>query len=266
MLLKTKFALIICAILIIFTSCLGIKSTLPTFYTPASTGDPMPYIPKPLSTDSIKVKNYISGAFTFTTLPYNSGGFNIGSLSYYRAQAFTNLVIGYGGSAYFGGTIRTTSNNDRQVVNDFYGKSVFGFNLRSSIGYTEHSGNTEFRILNWENNFSYEDGTYAQLRADLVNSDNVLAVSRRKKNFFTTGAATEIVWQGRNNNDRNYGFRLFLGTTVGLAKDYRIEKNYLRSLASDFSFFIKIKNVYGVFSSGNSLNSNLSKVTLGYSF
>jgi hypothetical protein len=259
----TKILLLCIATL--FVAC-STPSKLPVFYTPAIVPDQMSYLPKPLQDDSIKVKNYVSVAFISSYLPHDAGSFNMGSISYSRAQALKNLSIAYGASAYFGGTSRDTGNDERKVSDDFYDKGIFGLNLRASVGFTEFSGNTEFRILTWENSLLHESGSYADFRARQRELNDPLIISTNKNTFYTTGASTEIIWRGKKNTDRNYGFRLFLGHTFDLRKDFLYSKENMSSITSDFAFCIKIKNVYGTISFGDNLRTASSKINLGYSF
>lgn len=251
---------------VILTSCGVMVSNLPVFYTPATTSNHMSYLPKPMRSDSVKTKNYISASFANNTLPYETGDMAMGFVNYNRSTVLNKINFSYGGFAYFGGNSQGYENSQRKINEDFYSKGFFGVGLRTSLGFAEQSGNTEFRILNWENALVYEGGSYASFRKDIRAKSDPLAIATNKTTLFTTGGSTEIIWHGRKNMDRQYGFRLFLGTTIGLQRDINYTTEKISGMASDFSFFLKIRNAYGVLGTGTNLMNNSGKITLGYSF
>lgn len=247
-------------------SCSSLVNSLPVYYTPAATSNHMSYLPKPMMSDSAKVKNYISGSFANNTLPYDTGDMAMGYLNYSRAHVLKHINLAYGGFTYFGGTTGGNENSKRKVNDNYHGKGFFGLGFRTSVGIAQSLGNTEFRILNWENALVYETGSYSKFRKDLRAKLDPLELASNKTTMFTTGGSTEIIWSGSKNKDRQYGFRFFLGTTIGLQKNINYTTEKISGLAADFSFFIKIKNVYGILGSGTNLMNNSGKITLGYAF
>ncbi len=263
---KNSLTIIASFAILLLSSCSGYVSNLPVFYTPAVTSNHMSYMPKPMMEDSLKVKNYVSASFANNSLPYETGDMAMGYLNYNRSHVVKNVNFAYGGFAYFGGTSRGYENSRRKINEEYHDKGFYGLGLRTSIGLAEKSGNTEFRILNWESALSYEAGSYASFRKKLRSTNDPLSIASDKTTLFTTGGSTEIIWSGRKNTDRQYGFRLFIGSTIGLQKNMNYSEEKITGLASDFSFFIKIKNAYGILSNGNNLMNNSGKITLGYSF
>jgi len=47
---------------------------------------------------------------------------------------------------------------------NFYDQGFIGLGARTSIGIAERSGNTEFRIISWDNAIVYEGGGYSSFR------------------------------------------------------------------------------------------------------
>lgn len=250
----------------IFYSCGSLSSNLPVFYTPAATSNHISYLPKPMISDSVKTKNYISGSFSNNSLPYETGEMLMGFINYNRSHVFNKINLSYGGFAYFGGTSRGYENSSRVIDEKFYSKGFHGLGLRTSIGFSEQSGNTEFRVLSWENSLVFEGGDYPSLLKELRSKNDPLIIASNKTTLYTTGGSTEVIWYGKKNRDRQYGFRLFMGATIGLQQNLNYTNEKITGMASDFSFFLKIKNAYGILSSGTNLMNNSGKITLGYSF
>lgn len=263
-----KKILILCNFAILFAGCsiTNAPNSLPVFYSSPIASNDISYLPKPLSIDSNKTQNYLSASFASSALPLEIGTFTMGYLNYNRSHTFKNFNIAYGAFGFYGGTDDDGYNNAiRPLDKNFSGKEFYGGGLRSSIGVFETSGNTEFRILNWENTISFEGGSYASLRKTLRYDNEPLSIGSDKTVLFTTGGSTEIIWRGSKNTNRNYGFRLFVGATTGLKQNINYTDNKLSGLATDFSFFLKIKRAYGVFSQGSNLRQYGGKITLGYS-
>lgn len=261
-----KTILSLCLTTAILSSCGSINSNLPVFYTPAATSNHISYLPKPMMSDSVKVKNYISGSFSNNSLPYETGEMLMGFINYNRSHVFKNINLSYGGFAYFGGTSRGYDSSSRIIDEEFYGKGFHGLGLRTSIGFSEQSGNTEFRILNWENSLVFEGGAYSSLLKKLRSKNDPLTIAPDNTTLYTTGGSTEVIWYGKKNRDRQYGFRLFLGASIGLQKSLNYTDEKISGMASDFSFFFKIRNAYAILSSGTNVMNNSGKITLGYSF
>lgn len=249
----------------LLASC-GVVSKLPVFYTPAATSNHMTYLPKPMMADSVNSKNYISASFSNNNIPFDTGEMLMGFVNYNRSHVIRNINFSYGAFTYFGGTSNGYENAQRVILKNFYDQGFIGLGVRTSIGIAERSGNTEFRIINWDNAIVYEGGGYSSFRKDVRELNDPLSISADQTTMFTTGGSSEVIWQGSRNTDRQYGFRFFIGTTIGLKRNINYTDEKLNGLASDFSFFIKIRNAYGIISNGTNLRNTSGKVTLGYSF
>lgn len=195
------------AILIIsLSSC-----STPAFFLPAVTGNDIAYLPKPMGSDSVKTKNYISASLAGLDLPYNTGSLGMGFVNYSRAHTTKNLNIAYGAFGFAGLTSYDEGFNDKSTPRDFDGKGFAGAGLRTSFGYYDQAGNAEFRILSWENALSFETGGYADFRKEMHDINDPDIISSKRTVMFTTGAASEIIWHGKRNYDNQFAFRLFMG-------------------------------------------------------
>lgn len=217
--------------------------------------------------DSAKSQNYISASFSSNNIPYSVGGMNMGFVNFNRSNIFDDLNLSYGGFGYLGGNTHTDYENSRRVINqDFYRQTFYGFGFRTSVGIAEQSDNVEFRILNWESGFVYEAGSYASFRDNIRAKNDTLSVSANKNNLFTTGLSTEIIFSGGNKREREFGFRIFLGKTLGLKENVNYTNAKISGLATDFSIFTKVKKVFATIGGGTNLQNSSAKITMGYAF
>lgn len=256
-------------ILLLFVAlivCINACST-PSYFIPAVTGNDVAYLPKPMGSDSIKTKNYLSASLASLNLPYSTGDLNMGFLNFSRAHTSKHLNIAYGAFGFAGETNYDNSYNKEIMVKGFDGKGFIGGGLRTSIGYYDSAGPVEFRILSWENALSFESGAYADFRksANALNDPNV--VSSTKTTMYTTGGATELIFHSKRNLDNHFAFRLFYGFTPGLNKTLVTDKEHFnrRETALDFTFYFKLNKFYGILSSGGNRGFS-NKLSLGYSF
>lgn len=246
--------------------CLSACSS-PSYFLPAITGNDISYLPKPMGSDSVKTKNYISGSLGALELPYNTGELNMGLLNFSRAHTTKHMNFAYGAFGFLGSTSYNKDQNDSSTPLGFDNKNFAGGGLRTSIGYYDESGNAEFRILSWENALSFESGNYATFRKQMRELANADVVSATKTTLFTTGAASEIIWHSKRNLDNHFAVRLFYGFTPGLNKSLESSKPGFESdgAAVDFAFYFKLKKFYGIFNTGGNKGFT-SKFSLGYSF
>ncbi len=237
----------------------------PSYFLPAAVGNDIAYLAKPMHSDSLKVKNYISASYADMSLPYGTGELNMGFLNFHRAHTTKNLNVAYGAFGFAGKTYYDKTYNT-QTTPDFEGKTFSGGGLRSSLSFYDISGNTEFRMLGWENALSFENGSYSDFRKT-VKKANTDTVSSTLKTIYTTGISSEIIFHARRNLRNQFGFRLFYGFTPGLRKSLINESaNFAnKGAAVDFSFYFKLRNVFGVYSAGGN-KGYTSKLTLGYAF
>lgn len=259
---KTSTLLYFIVVTLFLSSC-----STPSYFTPAASGNDVSYLPKPMESDSVKVKNYISGSIAGLSLPYGTGDINMGFLNFSRGHTLKNINIAYGAYGFAGVTdYDNTYTSKQNAIPEFDGKSVFGGGIRTSIGYYDNAGNAEFRILSWENALSFESGNYASFRKMMRNLNDPNIISSNKTTLFTTGGATEIIWHGKRNYNNHFAFRLFYGITPGLNSSLRTQYDLdVNGGAFDFAFYFKLNKFYGIFNTG--ANKGLTgKLSLGYSF
>ena len=258
---KYIFRILFLSILVL-SSCSSIS-----YFSPAIAGNDLSYLPKPMGSDSIKVKNYISGGIASQMLPYATGDIAMGFLNYNRAHTTKNLNIAYGAFGFAGETMYDDQFNSKtNAVPGFDGKGIFGGGLRTSIGYYDNAGNAEFRILSWENALSFESGSYSDFRAKMKALNDPDIISSTKTTLFTTGAATEIIWHTKRNYNNHFAFRLFYGITPGLNNSLKSQYNLDSKGGSfDLAFYFKLNKLYGIINSGANKGAT-SKLSLGYSF
>ncbi|MGF1925919.1 MAG: hypothetical protein ACQUHE_17220, partial [Bacteroidia bacterium] len=141
-----------------FTAC-----NAPSYFLPATVGNDITYMPKPMNSDSIRVTSYLSASYAGLTLPYGTGELNMGFVNFHRSHTTKNLNIAYGAFGFAGKTALDETYNSK-TTRDFKGKTFLGGGLRSSISFYDVSGSTEFRMLGWENALSFENGSYSDFR------------------------------------------------------------------------------------------------------
>jgi len=258
-----KYSLSKIALISLFISA----CSTPSYFLPAITGNDIAYLPKPMGSDSVKTKNYISASLAGLDLPYNTGSLGMGMVNYSRAHTTKNLNIAYGAFGYAGVTSYDEGFHEDTTPRDFDGKSFAGGGIRTSIGYYDQAGNAEFRILSWENSLSFETGGYADFRKEMYALNDPDIVSSTKTTSFTTGAASEIIWHSKNNYNNHYAFRLFYGITPGLNSSLTNSNGTFKSkgAAIDLAFYVKLNKFYGIFNTGGQ-KGFASKLSLGYSF
>ena len=252
--------------LLLVLFCLAIYScNTPSYFLPASLGNDITYLPKPMHSDSIKVKNYVSASYADLELPYATGQLGMGFLNFHRSHTTKSLNIAYGAFGFAGNTYYDKTYNS-ETTSDFKDKSFWGGGLRSSISFYDISGSTEFRLLGWENALSFENGNYADFRK-AVKGFNTDTVSSTLTTLYTTGISSEIIFHARRNLKNQFGFRLFYGFTPGLRKSLANDLASFsnKGAAIDFSFYFKLRNVYGIYSAGGNKGYS-TKLTLGYAF
>jgi hypothetical protein len=257
---KLAFAKLIVVSVLLLNSC-----STPSYFVPAIAANDVSYLPKPMGSDSVKTKNYLSASIAGLSLPYGSGDLTMGMVNYSRAHTTKNLTIAYGAFAFAGNAINNVAQNEYNPVPQF-DKGFIGGGLRTSVGYYQRSGNAEFRILSWENALSFEGGGYSELRKQLQDLNDINIISSTKTTVYTTGLATEIIWHPKRNFNNHYAFRLFYGVTPGLNNSLATPYyTHVKGGAFDFAFYFKLNKLYGIINSGTNVGAS-SKLSLGYSF
>ncbi|WP_379101064.1 hypothetical protein [Pedobacter alpinus] len=156
------------------------------YITPPVTGqNNIGYIYRPFYKDSSNSKINISLGYGFAASPDGHLEHQMATIDMTRGHSLKNFNFGYGVFAYAGKSVYndtftdTYSNPSNEVSTTSHFK--YNFNnicLRTSIGYhlVSKNGKTNYRIINWENAFSIENGKYLDYRSNI--SPNSFAVPR----------------------------------------------------------------------------------------
>lgn len=253
--------------LLVLTVLFISSCSTPSYFVPAIVGNDVSYLPKPMGSDSTKVKNYLSASLAGLDLPYGSGSIDMGFLNFSRAHTLKNINIAYGAYGFAGETSYDSEYNKQNAITELDGKSVFGGGLRTSIGYYDNAGNAEFRILSWENALSFENGSYSTFRKKMKGLNDPDVISSTKTTLYTTGIASEIIWHTKSNYNNQFAIRLFYGFTPGLNKSLQNLSTTYTANGGSFSssFYFKLNKLYGIIDIGAS-KGGTGKLSLGYSF
>jgi hypothetical protein len=177
-------------------------------YIPAQLNKDISYQPKPMSSDSVKTANYLSGSV------FNGAGADvtgndqliIGQLDYSRAHKFKNFDVAYGGYGFMG----SIKNNSITVGDPYYfeHKSLYGFGARLSADYITTDDRTDFRS-GLSTSFSKELGDFSAFRTMVKDKQDF--VSNDQSLLFSAGISNEFVMHNRKYPSFQYGGRVFFG-------------------------------------------------------
>ncbi len=251
---------------IAFISLSIVSCNTPSYFLPAVVGNDVAYLPKPMHSDSIKVKNYLSASYAGLSLPYGTGELNMGFLNFHRSHTTKNLNIAYGAFGFAGKTFYDEMYNTK-TSGDFKGKTFLGGGLRSSISFYDIAGRTEFRMLGWENVLSFENGSYADFRKSVKAVKSADTIASTLTTIYTTGISSEIIFHSKRNPNNQFGFRLFYGFSPGLRNSLQNDLSTLvgKGAAIDLSYYFKTRSIYAILNVGGNKGYS-SKFTLGYAF
>ncbi|WP_207534471.1 hypothetical protein [Desertivirga arenae] len=195
------FTFSITVLVLAFSSCTS------KFYTPALINSNVSYQPKPLSSDSVKAANYLSGSINNALGEMMADEIIFGQLNYNRAHVYNNVNIVYGAYGFLG----TYKNGALDVGEPYYfeKKSFSGGGGRLSANYFLRMGRADFRIIGFELGVSREFGEYSRFRDEV----------RSAKDFYsdagnvvtTAGLTTEIAWHTKRSLMNQHAFRLYVG-------------------------------------------------------
>ncbi|MEJ2884157.1 hypothetical protein [Pedobacter sp. GR22-6] len=255
------------------TLCLLISSCK-TYLSPAVLGNNIGYLARPMLSDDKHSATYVNGAYAAALSP--SGlSIEMGMLTAHRSHTFNSFNLSYGAFGFLGKAMQGNSavelNEDELPP---FKKSTYGLGLRTSMGYqlVSGNGNTNFRLINWENSYSVEAGDYLNYRKSLFNKGLYSDISvSDQKNVWTTGLSTEIIWHARRNKNIQHAFRYFIGFTPGALNSFdngnsAFKNEYGNTPSSkSFSYFLKIYRVSLTYEYSSNINLGNS-ISLGYSF
>ncbi|MFN0289892.1 hypothetical protein [Pedobacter helvus] len=204
-----------------------ILSSCTRYLFPATAGNDAVYKPKPMVADSTKSAINITGGISAADRYADDGSVTLGYLSLNRGHTFRDFNFSYGIFAYHGKAEKTYNSenpeNSKYVELPTYSKSASALGLNTSVGYhiTSSRGNTDFRIINWENSVTREFGDYLKFRKSLYGdlTYKKLIVSRNKI-LWTTGISSEIIFHARKNKEVKHAFKLFIGASPNLERSF----------------------------------------------
>lgn len=202
-------------------------SSCTRYLFPSIVGNDVVYQPKPMVADSVSSKFNITGGLASSDGIHDEGDVTLGYLSLTQAHTFKNFNFSYGLLGYFGKASKNyISENPKEsgfVELPPFNKSTSGLGIHTSIGYhmTSNRGNTDYRIINWENAVTREFGEYLDFRNQLYGDLTYkrLVVSRNKL-LWTTGLSSEIIFHHRRDKDIKHAFKLFVGFSPNLDKSF----------------------------------------------
>lgn len=252
-----KHTFVCAAALLFLTSCTH-------YFYPALMNNDVAYQPKPLSTDSSKTANYISGGLVsgFTTLAdsYSYGVFDIG-----RAHTLKGVNIYYGafGTA---GTYSSSESSDSDPTY-FRNKNFSTLGGRFSINAYTHVGRADVRFIGAEVAYSHEYGDYAAFRKSTLTTSDTYVDS--KTDLTTVALTSEVAWRGLHNSQIQYAVRAYVSATPGHhVVDYfygasTYENTNQRNFSMGGSFFVQVHRFFGIIENGDMFHTSLR---VGYRF
>lgn len=245
-----------CLMLLIFSSC---SVTRPNQdLNPALIAGNLKYLPRPLESDSVSSKTYITTNYIrFDELNENDISGGGGELSISRAHVFKNFNIAYGGSVSNGKITYKTFDN----LGKFVSKNKTSFSailLQTSIQGVIADGDSEYRYLGLDLGYSKELGDYKIIRNKLKGDESYTVIPNT--GLFTAGFSTEVtirknhlVGSLRVSIGRNFGNLLaFKGPEI--SKPSRV--------VGSFAIFARYKEIFAVVDYG----TNFGRIGLGFSF
>ena len=232
------------------------------YYDPAMLGA-LTYMPKPLSFDSLNVSNYISGGYIQITAPYTKTGIqdvgNLAQIAFSRAHTFKNINFAYGIDGFAGGY--HNSFLEPGDIDYFKNKSVFGFQLKSSVNTFITSEFYDFRIIGADFSYSKEYGSFSTFRKDIIGREDFYSIP--ETGLFSAGLSSEIIFRGRKSSNKQYGLKLGFQNTFGnlLYQGFGVHSEKQRRLEATIAVYIQL-NKYFLIMEG----SRGGRINLGYRF
>jgi len=232
-----------------FLSLAFLLSSCSRFYAPVLYNNNASYQPKPLSTDSVKSANYVSGGLEWVPGIDFYDNIYMGQVSFDRANTFKFITVAYGAFGYAGAYQNTSI--QQGDPNYFDSKSFAGFGGRASASFfIPLNPSVDFRIIGIELDYSNEFGDYSTFRNTMRNVDGFHTDINNQ--LFSGGLTTEVAWRGRHNPYIHYAIRGYMGRAFGNHdyNDYFDPDNnthQYENLNWAASFCIQLKKYYFVF-------------------
>lgn len=238
---KIKLYLPAIAFLALLNSCTN------KIYAPALHNSDIAYMPKPMSSDSVKTATYISGAFVSGGSPNLADDLTSGQLNISQAHTFNHFNLAYGafGSAgnYHNNLLKST--DPYYFTNKFFG--AVGGRLSGNF-FINNGGRTDFRLIGFEAVYSHEFGSYAQFRKAVSDQPGFYTNNRTDK--LTAGVTSEIIFH-TSKPTTQFGFRLFLGGNIGDSNVYTNQGTQLNTYTKNdgyfsFAYLMQIQQYFGI--------------------
>lgn len=262
MMMKYQYLLYV-ALLLVFSACSR------HYYSPALYGNDISYQPKPASFDTAKSAGYVSGGMGANQGSSNNNTVSFFELNLSHAHVFNNVNLAYGGFGFVGAIDNSNQANEKDQPHSFNSKGFAGWGGRMSVNLFTHMGNADFRYLGAEAAYSREYGDYAAYRRSVYQLPGFQSTTRTE--LVTIGGTSEILWHPASTTNTQYGFRLFVGRTLG-NNDYLESSDYYATFQTmplyvTASYFMQVNHVFGV----AELTRNVAplsglRVKIGYKF
>lgn len=235
------------------------------FYAPALYNNNSSYQAKPMSTDSTKSANYITGGLGLGSGIDLKDNTYIGQLSLDHANTFDNFNMAYGVFG-FAGSYENTS--IKQIEPQYFSTKFFaGLGGKASVNFfVPLNDKMDFRIIGIDLSYSNEFGDYADFRKSVRTVDGFH--TDINNNLFSGGLTSEIAWRGRNNPEIHYAVKGYIGKTFGdhdfndYTNSYYNNSEY-NNLNYSASFFMQMKKYFIVIERQAIVNVN---IRFGYQF
>ncbi|WP_461790721.1 hypothetical protein [Pedobacter sp.] len=262
--------------LFVFASSLSLLfHSCTTYVIPGALGVDVPYKQRPMVSDSVTSAINVSGGFASSESLGAEGKTNVGILSINRGHTLKDINFSYGLLGFTGKRMKSrVVEVDNQIPN--FSKNLYGFGIHTSVGhhFTSKRGNTDYRIINWENTITREFGEYLNFRKQLYGNTLYKQVLVSKSEvLWVTGLSLEIIFHHRRNKDLKHAFKLFIGGAPDLSRtfDYAIKEPNFKQIDREFnsmyfqaSYFFKYKNFN--LSCQADFGRQASSISLGYTF
>jgi hypothetical protein len=244
---KLNFCL--AALLFVFS----LSSCSDHIYGPALHHSDIAYLPKPMSSDTVKSATYLSGALVVDNSPNLGDVLTSGQFNLSRANTYNHFNLAYGAFGVLGSyqnSILTT--NDPYYFKDKFFGAVGG---RLSGNYFASHGHTDFRIIGFEAAYSHEFGDYIRFRREVTNKPTFYTDNRT--DLVTLGLTSEVIFHSRNPHNQ-FGFRIFSGGTFGKnniytnsSNPYQIINGFNTPIFFTAAYFMQLSRFIAVIETGS---------------